>query len=68
MLDEKDLQSISNIVKDQVIEARDDIMRGVDVLMEAIFDPQFKLLAEGQQLIREQMRPQEDQAVMDIRI
>ncbi len=68
MLDEKDLQSISNIVKDQVIEARDDIMRGVDVLMEAIFDPQFKLLAEGQQLIREQMRPQEDQEVMDIRI
>ena len=68
MLDEKDLQAISNIVKDQVIEARDDIMRGVDVLMEAIFDPQFKLLAEGQQLIREQMRPQEDQAVMDIRI
>ena len=68
MLDEKDLQSISNIVKDQVIEARDDIMRGVDVLMEAIFDPQFKLLEEGQQLIREQMRPQEDQEVMDIRI
>ncbi len=68
MLEEKDLQAISTIVKSQVGEARDEIMRGVAALMEAEFRPQFSLLAEGQQTINEKLAPLDDLEVLETRV
>lgn len=53
MLDEKDLQAISNMLASQ----KQEIMGEVQVLMESQFQPQFNLLAEGQQAILEKLVP-----------
>ena len=70
MLDEKDLQAIRSMMKEEISAAenridakmdakladtRKEIMQGVTVLMEQEFRPQFRLLAEGQQLINEKL-------------
>ena len=81
MLDEKDLQAIRSMMKEEISAAEDridakmdamenridakmdakladtkkEIMQGVTVLMEQEFRPQFRLLAEGQQLINEKL-------------
>lgn len=83
MLDEKDLQAIAQMMdtklekqKDDILsevdrkiyDAQSEIMRGVAALMEAEFRPQFSLLAEGQQTIRELLPPQEDWEIMDTRM
>ena len=53
MLDEQDLQAISKMLADQ----KNEIMDEVQVLMESQFQPQFNLLAEGQQAILEKLVP-----------
>lgn len=55
-------------MEQRITDAQSEIMRGVAVLMEAKFDPQFNLLAEGQQTIRELLPPQEDWEIMDTRM
>ena len=70
MLDEKDLRAIRSMMKEEISAAEDridakmdakladtkkEIMQGVTVLMEQEFRPQFRLLAEGQQLINEKL-------------
>ena len=70
MLDEKDLQAIRSMMKEEISAAenridakmdakladtRKEIMQGVTVLMEQEFRPQFRLLAGGQQLINEKL-------------
>lgn len=52
----------------KLAEARQEIMRGVSALMELEFRPQFSLLAEGQQLIREKLEPLDDLEVLDTRV
>lgn len=53
MLDEKDLQAISQIMDSKLAAQKKEIMGEVQVLME----PQFNLLAEGQQAILERLVP-----------
>lgn len=53
MLNEQDLQAISKMLADQ----KNEIMDEVQVLMESQFQPQFNLLAEGQQAILEKLVP-----------
>ena len=62
MLDEEDLQAIAQIMLQQkgeitqaMLQQREEIIHEVGVLMESYFEPKFNLLAEGQQMIREQM-------------
>lgn len=55
MLDEKDLQAISEIMDSNLAAQKQEIMGEVQVLMESQFQPQFNLLAEGQQAILEKL-------------
>ncbi|WP_312612929.1 hypothetical protein [Oscillibacter sp.] len=57
MLDEKDLQAISEIMDSKLAAQKQEIMGEVQVLMESQFQPQFNLLAEGQQAILEKLVP-----------
>lgn len=57
MLDEKDLQAISEIMDSKLAAQKKEIMGEVQVLMESQFQPQFNLLAEGQQAILEKLVP-----------
>ena len=57
MLDEKDLQAISEIMDSKLAAQKQEIMGVVQVLMESQFQPQFNLLAEGQQAILEKLVP-----------
>lgn len=57
MLDEKDLQAISQIMDSNLAAQKKEIMGEVQVLMESQFQPQFNLLAEGQQAILERLVP-----------
>lgn len=57
MLDEKDLQAISEIMDFKLAAQKQEIMGEVQVLMESQFQPQFNLLAEGQQAILEKLVP-----------
>jgi len=57
MLDEKDLQAISQIMDSKLAAQKKEIMGEVQVLMESQFQPQFNLLAEGQQAILEKLVP-----------
>ncbi len=57
MLDEKDLQAISEIMDSKLAVQKQEIMGEVQVLMESQFQPQFNLLAEGQQAILEKLVP-----------
>lgn len=94
MLEEKDLQAIRTVMKEEtdavqmdlrqeiaamearldakmdvkLAEAKQDIMKGVSVLMEQEFRPQFNLLAEGQQIILEKLGPLEDLEVLETRV
>lgn len=55
MLDEKDLQAISEIMDSKLAAQKQEIMGEVQVLMESQFQPQFNLLVEGQQAILEKL-------------
>ena len=83
MLEEKDLQAIAQLMDTKMdamesrmdakmdaklAEAKQDIMKGVSVLMEQEFRPQFNLLAEGQQIILEKLEPLEDLEVLETRV
>lgn len=79
MLEEKDLQAIAQLMdaklaevrqdlRQEMAEAKQDIMKGVSVLMEQEFRPQFNLLAEGQQIILEKLGPLEDLEVLETRV
>ena len=83
MLEEKDLQAIAQLmdakmsamedrldakIDIKLAEARQEIMKGVSVLMEQEFRPQFNLLAEGQQIILEKLGPLEDLEVLETRV
>ena len=57
MLHEKDLQAISEIMDSKLAAQKQEIMGEVQVLMESQFQPQFNLLAEGQQAILEKLVP-----------
>lgn len=57
MLDEKDLQAIRAIIKEEVSEAEQRIAKNTVVLLDAEVTPKFNLLAEGIQDIREKMIP-----------
>lgn len=57
MLDEKDLHAISEIMDFKLAAQKQEIMGEVQVLMESQFQPQFNLLAEGQQAILEKLVP-----------
>ena len=48
-------QRINNRMDDKFAEQEQNIMQNVAVLMEAKFQPQFNLLAEGQRAILEKM-------------
>ena len=56
MLDERDLHAIAQLMDEKIADSE----RRMQVLMEGIFTPQFNLLAEGQQIIREKMPTMED--------
>lgn len=75
MLEEKDLQAITQLMKDmedrldtKIAETGQDIMRNVSVLMEQEFRPQFNLLAENQQIILEKLAPLDDLEVLETRV
>ncbi|WP_312158911.1 hypothetical protein [Oscillibacter sp.] len=55
MLDEKDLQAITEIMDSKLAAQKQEIMGEVQVLMESQFQPQFNLLVEGQQAILEKL-------------
>jgi len=55
MLDEKDLQAIFQIMDSKLAAQKQEVMGEVQVLMESQFQPQFSLLAEGQQAILEKL-------------
>ena len=83
MLEEKDLQAIAQLVDtklekqkagiltelgQKISDSESETMRGVAVLMEAEFRPQFSLLAEGQQTINEKLAPLDDLEVLETRV
>ena len=57
MLEEKDLQAISEMLNKQKQEILAETMHNVKVLIENEVAPKFSLLAEGQQTILETLAP-----------
>lgn len=83
MLEEKDLQAIRAIMKDEVAESerrmermvdqklaqqKREIMQEVGVLIENEVTPKFNLLAEGQEEILRRMPSEEDMDIIDGRL
>lgn len=79
MLDEKDLQSIAEMMKgmesriDQKLEKQkqgilDESTRRMKLLLDTEVTTRFNLLAEGQQTILEKLERLDDMEVMDTRI
>lgn len=68
MLEEKDLQAIRSIVKEEVTEAEKRIAKSTVSLMDAEFSQRFSLLAENQQIMLEKLERLDDMEVMDTRI
>lgn len=68
MLEEKDLQAIRSIVKEEVTEAEKRIAKSTVALMDAEFSQRFNLLAENQQIMLEKLERLDDMEVMDARI
>ena len=68
MLEEKDLQAIRSIVKEEVTEAEKRIAKSTVALMDAEFSQRFNLLAENQQVMLEKLERLDDMEVMDTRI
>lgn len=56
MLDEKDLQAISQLLNQQ----KKEIMHEVNLLMETYFDQKFNALADGLELLKERTVSRED--------
>ena len=57
MLDEKDLQAISQLLQTSIGEAEQRITKNTVSLMDAEFSKKFDLLAEGQKTILETLAP-----------
>ena len=53
MLEEKDLQAIAQLLKEEVAEAEHRIAKSTVALMDAEFSGRFNLLAENQQAMME---------------
>lgn len=68
MLEEKDLQAIRSIVKEEVTEAEKRIAKSTVTLMDAEFSQRFNLLAENQQIMLDKLERLDDMEVMDTRI
>lgn len=68
MLEEKDLQAIRSIVKEEVTEAEKKIAKSAVALMDAEFSQRFNLLAENQQIMLDKLERLDDMEVMDTRI
>lgn len=64
MLDEKDLQAISQLINQQLSQQlsqqKKEIMHEVNLLMETYFDPKFNALADGLELLKERTVSRED--------
>ena len=68
MLEEKDLQAIRSIVKEEITEAEKRIAKSTVTLMDAEFSQRFNLLAEGQEDILRRMPSEEDMDIIDGRL
>lgn len=68
MLDEKDLQAISELMDVKLTRQKQEIMHEVGALIEVDVTPKFDLLADGQRLIREQMVTRDDLADLESRL
>lgn len=68
MLEEKDLQAIRSIIKEEVTEAEGRIAKSTVTLMDAEFSQRFNLLVENQQIMLEKLERLDDMEVMDTRI
>ena len=64
MLDEKDLQSIAQLMEQQ----RKDIMHDVKVLLDTEVSTKFNLLAEGIEDIQRRMPSEDDMDIIDGRL
>lgn len=60
MLDEKDMQAISQLLNQHLSQQKKEIMHEVNLLMESYFDPKFNHLADGLELLKEKMVGRED--------
>lgn len=60
MLDEKDIQVISQLLNQQLSQQKKEIMHEVNLLMESYFDPKFNALADGLELLKEKCVSRED--------
>lgn len=60
MLDEKDIQIISQLLAQQKSEIMGEVRHEVNLLMETYFDPKFNALADGLELLKERTVNQED--------
>lgn len=68
MLDEKDLQAISQRMDYKLAAYEQGIMGEVQVLMESQFKPQFNLIAEGQKAIPEEFIPRSRVEIWKMRL
>lgn len=60
MLDEKDIQVISQLLSQQKTEIKSEIMHEVRLLMENYFDPKFNALADDLEVLKEKVIGRED--------
>lgn len=60
MLDEKDIQIISQLLNQQLSQQKKEIMHEVNLLMESYFDPKFNALADAMELLKEKTVSRED--------
>jgi len=60
MLDEKDLQAIQTIIREEVSHAEQHIAKNTVTLMDAEFSSRFDALADGQQGILDRLDRMED--------
>lgn len=55
MLEEKDLTAIAELMDQKLAQQKEEIMRGVGVLMESDVTPKFNLLSDGQTAILDKL-------------
>lgn len=68
MLDEKDLQAISQMLAQQKQDLRQEIMQDVKTLLDSEFTPRFNLLAENQDEILRRVPTEEDEELWNTRL
>lgn len=55
MLEEKDLNALAELMDQKLAQQKEEIMRGVGVLMENDVTPKFNLLSDGQTAILDKL-------------